>query len=414
MVGEVANRSFSVHTFDEKYFSATFRWYDMSGDRLMKDTDIIVNTKTYALLVLFTPVDGYDFPNDVSKIDIGFYNDIRPTVTYAYVSKESGTLSAVFMFRMSGCASRIVYFDPNGGEGGKMPELAAYGGSYTLPECDFTRSDGAFSCWNAGSVGDRITVTKDTKLKALWTRNKPISNTITELLFSGGRQPMAGEKPDYSFCVHKKHTDRYTLSSVRWWNLSDDKQMTSGDTFDSSKVYALCLAVTAKSGYSFLSNYEFLPSSDSTVKKIDFGEDILYSKHIVYDIDSYKTRAVYFIFRMESSDCIMAYTSGGGTGEMRPRAYTYAAYIKYAECGFTPEMDYQEFYSWSKNYAQPGDTLRLTSDITVYAVWGNASLTVVSGLNVRVTDPRAGEVPDYEVSAAPDDRGKYTARFYGK
>lgn len=104
MVGEVANRSFSVHTFDEKYFSATFRWYDMSGDRLMKDTDIIVNTKTYALLVLFTPVDGYDFPNDVSKIDIGFYNDIRPTVTYAYVSKESGTLSAVFMFRMSGCA----------------------------------------------------------------------------------------------------------------------------------------------------------------------------------------------------------------------------------------------------------------------------------------------------------------------
>lgn len=99
---------------------------------------------------------------------------------------------------------------------------------------------------------------------------------------------------------------------------------------------------------------------------------------------------------------------------MRPRAYTYAAYIKYAECGFTPEMDYQEFYSWSKNNAQPGDTLRLTSDLTVYAVWGNASLTAVSGLNVRVTDPRAGEAPDYEVSAAPDDRGKYKARFYGK
>ena len=415
VVGEVPNRSFGVHTFDEKYYSAVFLWYDMTEERVMlSSTEKIADTKTYALFVSFTPKSGYFFPRDVRQIDIGFYNDIHPTAISASLKQDTGALNVYFIFRMSGCNSRVVTFDANDASGYMRPLLVNYGGQYTLPECDFNRSDGFFSCWSAGCVGDSICVTKDIKIKAIWTYSNIPRDNIGDLIFTGGKQPEAGAKPDYSFSVHKKHADRYYLGRVEWWNLSDDRKMATYDTFEASKVYALRLAVTAKDGYYFISNTPFLPNSDSSVNRIEFAEDISYAKHVVYDISETQDRVVYFIFKMESSDCVLSYKTDGGTGEMRPRAYTYGAYVNLAECGFDPPESYQEFYSWNyKNYV-PGDRVRLLSDLSLTAVWANANQTIVDTLNIRITEPRVGEAPDYDVTVAMDDIEKYTANFYGK
>lgn len=65
-----------------------------------------------------------------------------------------------------------VSFDANGGTG-TMAQATGVSGEYTLPESTFTAPDGKeFKCWKVGDdekdVGDKITVTSDITVKAVW------------------------------------------------------------------------------------------------------------------------------------------------------------------------------------------------------------------------------------------------------
>ncbi len=73
-----------------------------------------------------------------------------------------------------------VYFDANGGTGMVAPETVI-SGEYELPACAFTAPDGKqFKAWSVGgeekAVGDKITVTADTTVTAVW-ENIPASHT---------------------------------------------------------------------------------------------------------------------------------------------------------------------------------------------------------------------------------------------
>ena len=426
-VGENPNRSFSVHTFDEKYFSASFFWYNMTDEKLMKDTDTFGITKTYALIVSFSPQSGYFFPEDTKEIEIGFYNDINPTVTYSFVQKSTGKLQVFFMFRMSACTSRIITFDPNGGSGGMEPVLVEYGKSYTLPECKFIHPTGDgnfgnFRCWGRGHVGDKITITEDIRLKAIYREEDPpyAENTrIRYLLFSGGKQPADGEKPDYSFAVHKEDKNKYTLDSVEWWNLSGNKKMTASDTFDKSKVYALRLEITSKFSASEDIQYYFEFSYPFDGNRFEFGEDIRPTSHVAYNIPYANTngyrRVVYAVFKMESTQNVVTFSGGDyGQGEMRPVAVAYGGALTYPECGFTSANKEKRFYAWGNN-SRPGDVRKnIYNDFTTVAKWQDKKLIYVNEINVIITDPRIGEAPDYEVQVAAADKEKYSAKFYGK
>lgn len=414
VAGEALNWSFCVHTFDEKMFDIEFLWYNYTDKKIIASTGTVANnTKTYALKVFFKPKSGYSFPNDVSKVNVGFYNDysIHPTSVYAYKDRSDGSLTALFLFRMSGCTQRIVTFDPNGGNGHMVPVLVNTGSTYTLPECEFTHDLGGFECWGAGLVGDKITVTKDIKIKAIWRRSYSSSYVINDLLFSGGKQPAAGERPDFSYSVHKLDQDKYTLGGVEWWNLSDNKKMSTSDTFSSDKVYALRLSVTSKGNYHFIKGANY-PSIPGYPKYIDFGEDIRWSDHTVYEINSEHNRVIYFFFKMESTASVVSFVPGEGYGEMRPVAVAYGGRVTYPECAFTAPHG-KEFRCWNGSRA-PGYSRQVYGDFSVSALWRDKDLIKVSELNVTVTDPRVGEIPDYEVWVASADEGKYTAKFYGK
>ena len=65
-----------------------------------------------------------------------------------------------------------VPFDANGGKG-TMANVTGISGEYTLPENGFTAPDGKqFKAWSVDgkekAVGDKITVTADTTVKAVW------------------------------------------------------------------------------------------------------------------------------------------------------------------------------------------------------------------------------------------------------
>ena len=71
-----------------------------------------------------------------------------------------------------GSAAFTVSFDANGGTG-TMANVTGVSGEYTLPESAFTAPDGKeFKCWKVGDdekdVGDKITVTSDITVKAVW------------------------------------------------------------------------------------------------------------------------------------------------------------------------------------------------------------------------------------------------------
>ena len=65
-----------------------------------------------------------------------------------------------------------VSFDANGGTG-TMAQATGVSGEYTLPESTFTAPDGKeFKCWKVGddekNAGDKITVSSDVTVKAVW------------------------------------------------------------------------------------------------------------------------------------------------------------------------------------------------------------------------------------------------------
>ena len=65
-----------------------------------------------------------------------------------------------------------ISFNANGGTG-TMADVTGVSGEYTLPESTFTAPDGKeFKCWKVGddekNAGDKITVSSDVTVKAVW------------------------------------------------------------------------------------------------------------------------------------------------------------------------------------------------------------------------------------------------------
>ena len=120
---------------------------------------------------------------------------------------ESDITSSTAKFVMPGEAVRIsatyedipvttytVSFDANGGTG-TMADVTGISGEYTLPENGFTAPDGKqFKAWSVGgvekAVGDKITVTANTTVTAVW-ENIPVVTYTVSFAANGGTGTMA-------------------------------------------------------------------------------------------------------------------------------------------------------------------------------------------------------------------------------
>lgn len=156
--GEIVQTVKSGYTYDFASHSYAVVYYDANGgEGSMSPNYILTDFKL--------PANGFTGPGGASFLawDV---NGTRYAPGDVLTSEADVTAKAVWS------VTRTVSFDPNGGEGTMDPAPVADGGTYVLPKNTFTYAHKVFDCWEVNgerkAVGDSITVTADTLVKALW------------------------------------------------------------------------------------------------------------------------------------------------------------------------------------------------------------------------------------------------------
>ena len=170
----------------------------------------------------FLTIDGV--PDGMKTMDYGTFIalDGKPTKvgTYSinvslstYDSKKNkliGKTEKIFTLKVNpdGSITQVtISFDKNGGSGSMADVTVNKSSNYTLPACTFTAPTGKeFKAWDVGglekAVGDIITVTANTTVKAIW-KDKPVVTYAVTFEKNGG----SGTMPD----VTKKAGETYVL-----------------------------------------------------------------------------------------------------------------------------------------------------------------------------------------------------------
>ena len=159
----VANGSASL-SFGAPSYTVTFSANGGTGTM-----DPVSKSGEYTL-----PANGFTAPAGKAfkcwSVVIGSAAAVEKNVGQTIDVTANTTISAVWQDAPAGTFT--VTFDANGGTGTMNP-VTGVSGEYTLPECSFTAPDGkTFKCWSVGDTekdaGDKITVTADTTVKAVW------------------------------------------------------------------------------------------------------------------------------------------------------------------------------------------------------------------------------------------------------
>ena len=132
-------------------------------------------------------VTTYNF-GDIRKLDAGEYRMVVTLNGEEYLSEK---------FTVSYAAPVTTYtvsFDANGGTG-TMADATGVSGDYELPVCGFTAPNGKqFKAWSVGgvekAVGDKITVTANTTVTAVW-EDIPVVTYTVSFDANGGTGTMA-------------------------------------------------------------------------------------------------------------------------------------------------------------------------------------------------------------------------------
>ena len=221
-----------------------------------------------------------------------------------------------------------VSFSANGGSGSMSAKTVNEGEKLTLPECKFTAPEGKqFKAWSIGSkeydVGDKVTITADITVKAVWEDIPAVTFTVS---FDAG-------DGTGSMTAVTDVSGEYTLP---------DCTLTApeGQRFKAWSV----------NGTEYDAGAKITITADTTIKAV--WEDI---PTVTYTV---------------------SFDAGGGTGAMSAKTVNEGEKLTLPECEFTaPEG--QQFKAWaigSKEYAV-GDKATIKADTTVKAVWEDIPVT---------------------------------------
>ena len=215
-----------------------------------------------------------------------------------------------------------VSFDANGGTG-TMADVTGVSGEYTLPANGFTAPAGKqFKAWSVGgsekAVGDKITVTANTTVTAVW-ENTPVVTYTVSFDANGGTGTMAdvtGVSGEYTLPANG-----FTAPSgkqFKAWSVGGVEKA-AGDT------------ITVNANTTVTAIWENIPVVTYTV----------------------------------------SFAANGGTGTMADVTGVSGEYTLPAN-GFTAPSG-KQFKAWSVDGKEKavGDTITVTADTTVKAVWEN-------------------------------------------
>ena len=163
----------------------TFKTVVKPGDgneafALVKEAEVDDTTKYKSINPSTTsPSSPYEYSSTVN------FNNF-PEGNYYVAERLSGAWYLSEKFTVDYTAAPTTYtvsFDANGGTG-SMGDVTGVSGEYTLPACTFTApTDKQFKAWSVGgsekAVGDKITVTANTTVTAVWEDIPVVTYTVS-------------------------------------------------------------------------------------------------------------------------------------------------------------------------------------------------------------------------------------------
>ena len=308
-----------------------------------------------------------------------------------------------------------VTYDANDGSGTTKTVSAVKGYDITLPECDFTAPSGkAFCKWQIGSAqynaGDTYNVTGDTTIKAVWNDGITVS-------FNAGTG--SGTMPSvtigrYSQFVLPENT--FTAPAgylfARWdkngsvFHAGDKVTLDADTTFTAQWRNYYVVKFDANDGSGSMTNRNINVGGKLTLPECGFtapSDDYLFAGWLIGN-KKYQPNeqaeisgdtTVYALWA-ERDYWKVIFDAGEGSGSMSEIHIPHDGdhILTLPECTFTAPTASKSFYKWKINnfYYAPGETLTVTSDITVEARWlvcsawylsDNGSVTKNVDVNVK-------------------------------
>ena len=398
--------------------------------------------------------------------------------TAAYSSTGSTTVSGNSTFYAVYSKPLSVTYNANGGSGAPSSQsVTRYYNSYgnystaslTLSSTKPTRSGYTFLGWSTSSsatsatysAGGSITLTTNTTLYAVWSKNQPTTYTLSYNANSGSGAP-SSETDSTSYTISSTVPTRFGYTFLGWSKSNSATSATyePGDRISLSSnttLYAVWKAATSISANTNISTtisfsyqeiyYTFTPSSNGDYIFESSGsldsKIHLYSSsgsEIANDDDSSEngsnfklthslssgtkyyvkirayssyTGSTSFVITQETpATYTLSYSANGGGGA--PSSQTDAT--SYTISSTVPSRFGYTFLGWSKSSSatsatyEPGDSISLSSNTTLYAVWKSAdNVSSGSSFNISITVP--GQI--YLVKITPTVSGEYTIESTG-
>ena len=290
-------------------------------------TQSLKATRNSSVTVNAVAASGYEFLG-WKKASPYVQDFVATTASYTFDINEELYLYAVFQ-EAANVPTYTVSFAANGGTG-TMADVTGISGEYTLPENGFTAPDGKqFKAWSVSgtekAVGDKITVTANTTVTAIW---EAVEYNVT---VTGGTASVGAGTPI------TKATMGTTVT------LTADPAP-SGKMFDKWVVNGVVVADANSATTTFV-----MPAGNVTAEA------------------TYKNIPVVTY--------TVTFDANGGTGSMADATGVSGDYVL-PVCGFTAPNG-KQFKAWSVGGAEKaaGDTITVNANTTVTAIWENIPVT---------------------------------------
>ena len=317
----------------------------------------------------------------------------------------AGNVTAEATYKNIPVVTYTVSFDANGGTG-SMADATGVSGEYTLPACGFTAPNGQrFKAWLVGgnekAVGDKITVSANTVVTAVWEN---IPEYIVSYNANGGSGTMTGDmvtendtftlEPCTYTAPEGYKFKAWAIGSVNGEQKQPGEQITiTAETY----IYAIWEAVeynvTVTGGTASV-------GAGTPITKATMGTTVtltagaapsgkMFDKWVVTGVVVADANNATTTFVMPAGNVtaeatyknipVVTYTvsfdANGGTGSMADATGVSGDYVL-PVCGFTAPNG-KQFKAWSVGGVEKaaGDTITVNANTTVTAIWENIPVT---------------------------------------
>jgi hypothetical protein len=300
---------------------------------------------------------------------------------YALANSGNQTQTTASILEAPAPAATVtITFAPNGGEGSMKKITVNAGSKYKLPRCTFYPPEGKeFYRWDAGNVGDEITVSTNTIITAVW--KTVVVKTWTVTLMDG-----YGETIEYTVA----DGDGFVLPECTF-TAPEGMQFSRWDKGEPGTIIPIVRdtvikamwrktieptvwTVTLSDGYGNSQRYSVNDGDKFVLPECTFPapSGMIFSKWsngvpgesitVTADI----TVTAVWVTNPEPTEWTV--TLSDGYGSYKEYLVADGAIYILPECPFTaPEG--KEFSRWSNGI--PGASIKITSNITITAIWTN-------------------------------------------